>query len=177
MYYKYQYHKQHRLPDHDYTSGTYFVTICTKYRQHYFGYIENEKMVLSKIGMIVEECWKKIPQHFRQITLDEFIVMPNHVHGLLSIQKPPVGTCYSKYPQFNHYAQPITGSLSMIINTFKGAVTRQAHQKNIDFKWQSRFHDIIVNNEKMYWAIKQYIQDNPKHWQEKILSNNHEMVY
>ncbi len=75
-----------RLKNWDYSSaGNYFVTICTKNREHYFGNIRDCKMVLSEISKIANECWAKIPNHFQFVVLGEWIIMPNHVHGIISI--------------------------------------------------------------------------------------------
>jgi REP element-mobilizing transposase RayT len=77
-----------RLKNYDYSqNGCYFVTICTKDKQKYFGNIENEKMVLNEIGEIVEKFWLEIPKHFPSVVLDEFVIMPNHVHGIIIINK------------------------------------------------------------------------------------------
>ena len=84
-----------RLPWYDYSSeGAYFVTICTKHREHYFGEIHNGIMGLNAIGLIAHQFWQDIPNHFEYAFLDEFVVMPNHVHGIIFIDPPqptPVG--------------------------------------------------------------------------------------
>ena len=78
-----------RFKNWDYSSAAYyFVTICTKNREHYFGNIRDGKMVLSEIGKIADECWAKIPNHFQFVVLGKLIVMPNHVHGIISIVSP-----------------------------------------------------------------------------------------
>ena len=78
-----------RLSNWDYSSNaSYFITICTANREHYFGTIIDPKMQLSPIGQIACKCWKEIPNHFPHFYLDEFVVMPNHVHGIVMIEKP-----------------------------------------------------------------------------------------
>ena len=75
-----------RLKNWDYSSpGYYFITICTKNREFYFGDVKNNKMILSPMGKIAYDYWLKIPEHFPHVASDEFIVMPNHVHGILKI--------------------------------------------------------------------------------------------
>ena len=75
-----------RLKDWDYSSnGYYYVTICTKNREHYFGEIKDDAMMLSGTGMIAEKIWHEIPDHFPFVILDEFIIMPNHLHGIIQI--------------------------------------------------------------------------------------------
>ncbi len=77
-----------RLPDYDYSSeGAYFVTICTKNREGLFGEIRNGTVELSKIGQIVRDYWLEIPKHFGNVQLDEFVIMPNHLHGIINITK------------------------------------------------------------------------------------------
>lgn len=171
----YQYYKQHRLPGYPYTKPNfYFVTICTKYKSKDFGYIQNSRICLSEIDSIVHKAWLEIPQHFPQVTLDQFIVMPDHVHGLIQIKSvsQPVGTCYSMYPQnsriqLSQFSQPIAGSLSMIINSFKGAITRGAHAKgHWQFRWQSRFHDRIIRSHIQLMNVRHYILTNPSNWKQ-----------
>jgi putative transposase len=76
-----------RLKGWDYrTAAYYFITICTKNREHFFGHIENKQMVLTNLGKIAQQYWDKIPEHFPFVELINFVVMPNHVHGLLYLQ-------------------------------------------------------------------------------------------
>src|SRR5262245_38528195 len=78
-----------RLSNWDYSSnGAYFLTICTANRRKYFGEIINGEMQFSKIGEIANECWRQIPDHFPYFYLDEFVIMPNHIHGIVLIEKP-----------------------------------------------------------------------------------------
>ena len=85
---KYKEHKQYRLPGHDYSrDGYYFVTICTKDRKHFFGNVTGGEMYLSPIGWIAYECWLEIPQRFLGVYLDEFVVMPNHTHVIVIIDR------------------------------------------------------------------------------------------
>ncbi|MDH5681100.1 MAG: transposase, partial [Spirochaetota bacterium] len=83
-----QHRKSIRLKDYDYSqAGFYFVTICTKNRECVFGEVVGGEVVLSHQGQIVEECWKAIPEHYPSVRLDEFVIIPNHVHGILCIEK------------------------------------------------------------------------------------------
>lgn len=80
-----------RLQNWDYTwNASYFITICTKNREHYFGEIENNNMILSKQGMLANVIWYEIQHHANDIILDEFVVMPNHIHGILILNSKPV---------------------------------------------------------------------------------------
>jgi putative transposase len=79
--------------DTDYTTaGAYFITICTKNRQCLFGAIDNGQMRMNDAGMIAEQCWREIPAHFPHTALDEWVVMPNHVHGIVWIHGGDAGT-------------------------------------------------------------------------------------
>ena len=85
--------KLNRLKDYDYSqNGYYFVTICTKNREAWFGKIESDKMILNMFGEITKNFWVEIPKHFKNVSLDEFIVMPNHIHGIVII----VGNAYMR---------------------------------------------------------------------------------
>ena len=79
--------KPNRLQDYDYShAGYYLVTICTQDRVNYFGEIAKARMQLNDIGRIVTDCWQAIPEHFRDTALDDFVVMPNHIHGIVVIK-------------------------------------------------------------------------------------------
>jgi REP element-mobilizing transposase RayT len=95
-----------RLKYWDYSNvGCYFITICTRNRINYFGKIMNKKMILSDIGIIAEKYWREMPQHFHNIKLDQFVIMPNHVHGIIHITEyfHPIIVDYSdKYIDYNN---------------------------------------------------------------------------
>ena len=183
-----------RAPWWDYgNNGAYFVTICTNNRECYFGDVFDTEMRLSEIGSIAHSCWEQIPQHFPFVKLDSFIVMPNHVHGIIIIEKPdggdgtvPVETQNFASLQYSG-KQPKTGmetiignqsntgitknkfgpqskNLGSIIRGFKIGVTKKARQINENFKWQARFHDHIIRNDESYYKISEYIINNPKNW-------------
>jgi REP element-mobilizing transposase RayT len=158
-------HHRHstRLRGYDYTqNGGYFVTICTAQRECLFGQITSEgEFVQNPIGAIVEECWTAIPNHFPSVELDTFLVMPNHIHGILML----FGDA-SKNP-IVRFGKPAKGSLGMIIGSFKAAVSRKInalHTSESTFLWQRNYHDEIIRNEKMLNAIRIYIDNNPTNW-------------
>jgi len=174
-----------RLKDWDYSSSAWYcVTICTKDRLEYFGKIENGQMYLSEIGKIVKNCWQKIPKHFSNTDLDFFVIMPNHIHGIVIINNednsktkinPPVETCHgmslrSQLKNFNRnenvrkFGKPVKNSLSIIINHFKGSLTRECNLKNLPFKWQPSFYDSIIKSQKQLEDIRHYIYINPIKW-------------
>ncbi len=176
--YKNQYKiKSARKLGYDYTSdGWYFVTICTKNMEQFFGNITDGKMNLSEIGKIVENYWLEIPKHFPFVELDEFSIMPNHNHGILGINNfncrcngrdEAVPRLYDgKYPQMSKIS-PKPKSLSTIVGSFKSVSTKTIHQKfpETNFAWQPRFYDRIIRNEKELDKIRKYIFENVSKWE------------
>lgn len=158
-----------RLNGYDYGSnGIYFVTICTKEKIHYFGDIvephdcaaqsDTALLLPTAIGKIANEYWYSIPEHYPFVILDEFIVMPNHLHGIVILNKE----------EERIWAPNVFGTqsrnLGAIIRSFKSSVKRYANEHNIDFYWQSRFYDHIIQNETILFAVRNYIKANPSNW-------------
>jgi REP element-mobilizing transposase RayT len=147
-----------RLKSWDYsTPWWYYVTINTKNHFEYFGRIERGYVLLNELGLITKNCWENIPEHFPNIELDYFIIMPNHLHGIIIIN-PIVETP-------DRATLPQKTTLGQIINQFKGSVKRWANKNNYsNFSWQSRFYDHIIRNEKELYNIRKYIEQNPLKW-------------
>ncbi len=168
-----------RLRYWDYGSNAaYFVTLCTKHRAHYFGEIRNGKMYRTEIGEIAHRYWQEIPQHFPFVKLGEFIVMPNHVHGIIIIDKPEgqgvPKRIAIKQPQnddkpANRFG-PQSKNLASIVRGYKAAVKKYATMHNIEFAWQPLYYDHIIRNEMAYYRISQYIKNNPLKWKEDRFS-------
>jgi putative transposase len=117
--------KATRLQGYDYAqAGGYFVTIVSHNRAQIFGEITGELATLSAIGEILRACWCEIPQHFPNVSLDEFVIMPNHLHGIIFIHESAVvgATHASPLPR-----GPTPGSLAAIIGSFKSSVSRYVH--------------------------------------------------
>jgi len=162
-----------RLRHYNYgQNGYYFVTICTKNGYDVFGKKFNDEIKYNNLGNMVIEQWYKIKKRFLFVELDEFIVMPDHVHGIIIINKKnvntdAVGTCRGMClhgHQPNKFGKPQNDSLPMIINHFKGAVTKWTNQNNIPFKWQPRYYEHIIQNERALNNIRRYIRNNPRMW-------------
>jgi len=162
--------KPNRLKNFDYSSvGYYYITICTKNKQHYFGEILDNKMILNEYGKIINKYWKSIPNHYQNVLLDEFIIMPNHIHGIVVIirlnnnNQSTVGTGHCPVPtinmQNNHY-----GLLSKIINGFKNVSTKTIRKQTNSFQWQRSFYEHIIRNEESLNKIRQYVRENPINW-------------
>ena len=147
----------------DYTRpGFYFVTICTKQKEEILGKIVGENMETNDYGRIVLECWLDLPNHYRCCRLNEFMVMPNHVHGIVEIiPVPNVGEGLRPSRSFPHPA-----SLSEIIRAFKAFSARTINRKYPSglFQWQRSFHDRVIRDKGELTAIARYIIDNPRHW-------------
>jgi REP element-mobilizing transposase RayT len=179
-----------RLQSWDYrTPAWYFITICTHQRYHHFGEIRKGIMGLSAIGSVAAQNWLAIPDHYDHVALDAWIIMPNHVHGLIGIMdwptsnpsplETPVETSHGMSPQRGiskgkkrKFGQPVAGSISTIINQYKGSVTRMVRrQGHDDFAWQTLFYDHIVRNKKAFHRIRKYILNNPLKWNQDQLYN------
>ena len=163
--------KSNRRPFWDYSRfGWYFITVCTQHKEHYFGEIVDGEIQLNEMGKIVNDELLKTTQIRKNVQLDEFIVMPNHVHVIIIITHkynadPNVETrCSVSLPKGGEFSKPISGSLSMTINYFKGSVKRIANQNNISFQWQSNYYDHIIRNDDDLKRIQQYIDENPQNW-------------
>ena len=141
--------KPMRLEHHDYTTpGAYFVTACTIGRRCLFGEVVEGAMLPNDFGREVEAAWKDLPRYIGKLALDQFVVMPNHVHGILVLDDgaPP---------------------LSEVMRAFK---TFSAHRVNLQrgsqgaSLWQRGFYDHVVRNEADLARIREYIENNPAQW-------------
>jgi putative transposase len=193
-----------RLVHWDYGwNAAYFVTIRTQDGVCYFGdiVVENAidcepQMQLSKIGQVADDCWIQIPHHFPFVKLGNHIVMPNHLHGIVIIDKPKDGrdgnagigrdaiNRVSTIPATTDAKSQttpggVTGinnpmlhdNLSKIIRWYKGRTTFESRKIFLRFAWQSRFHDHIIRDEKSFHAISQYIINNPLKWRKNRFSS------
>ena len=149
--------KQNRLSDFDYSlPGAYFITICTKDRRTLFWKDSHapitapQDVALSSWGCIVASAIQQIPKHYPAISVDRYVVMPNHVHLLLQIHTDPEGRIIPTPP------------VSIVIQQLKGYCTKQIGSSI----WQKLFHDHVIRNEKDYAKIWEYIENNPCKWSE-----------
>ncbi len=152
--------------------GWYFITICTRDRTHYLGEITNGRMRLSPMGRIVRRCWYDIPRHFPHASLDAFVVMPNHIHGIIVINEPdPVETQNFASLQNAGHADitgnifgPQSRNLPSMIRGFKIGTTKWAKLNGIQSLWQPRYHDRIIRDADELERIRWYIRNNPRMW-------------
>jgi putative transposase len=168
--------RSRRLYGYDYSlAGAYFITICTKYKQPFFGRIESGILEKTTAAIITQTIWEQIPVQFPFVELDEFVVMPDHIHGIIIIHETqdPVGTrliaCLQDPNQkpggFAGNQNPMFHqNLSRIVRWFKGRCTFEIRKSDSTFEWQSNYHEHIIRNTDAYERICQYIRDNPKNW-------------
>ena len=165
--------KSNRLKGFDYSfAGYYFVTICVHHRMNLFGTIVGGRMVLNEWGQIAHNCWHEIPKIFLNVTLDTFVVMPNHVHGIIQIRRGLIHqTQTNDEGMINHapteswrLMQKHDISLGKIIRHFKAKTTKLIHNQNYTFVWQRNYYDRIIRDERELNHIRQYIINNPIQW-------------
>ena len=176
-----------RLKNYDYSSnGAYFITICTKDREYFFGEIKNGMIDLSKIGKIAKQFWQEIETIHNFIILDEWIIMPNHLHGIIFVQNnviplagrdTPVACLYKNDKNDKNdnnqrkFGQLQKQSIASVINHYKGITQKWANKnKYSQFSWQKNYYEHIIRNEYELNSIREYIFYNPMNW--KIDRNN-----
>ncbi|MCF6207035.1 MAG: hypothetical protein L3J47_09125 [Sulfurovum sp.] len=176
--YKYN-RKSLRLKHYDYSrEGYYFITVTTQNREHLFGEIVDGKMVLNVAGKMVNELWYDIPNDFNHVVLYDFVIMPNHIHGIIEITKydKPVGADMESKQRADMESAP---TLSTILQSFKRHTTLRyiqmvknntlpPFQKRI---WQRNFYEHVIRDETDYARIAEYIQNNPLTWENDTLNN------
>ena len=176
-----------RLQHWDYGSpGLYFITVCTKNRKHYFGEISNDEMILNDLGFFVQSEWIKSPEIRPDMNLElgEFVVMPNHFHGIMIIGDNAfnrvdgdrdamhrVSTTANAQPTPANKFGPQSKNLGSIMRGFKSSVTTYSKKLNVAFGWQERFHDHIIRSQDEFVRISNYILNNPNNWEEDKFFN------
>ena len=167
-----------RLKNRDYAlPGPYFVTICAHERHCVFGCIADGSLVPSALGHLVRECWVVIPEHFPRATLYEFVIMPNHLHGVIALAShlhglialaPLVGAQHRCALPGGTTANGVApGSLGAIIRSFKAIVARRAH-KELGWTgsiWQRNYFERVLRDGKEFSDVSTYIAENPKRWE------------
>ncbi|MCL4459777.1 MAG: transposase [Chloroflexi bacterium] len=176
-----------RLNNYDYSqAGVYFVTICTYNRECLFGEIANSQMELSPIGAIAYQCWCEIPKHFNPVQLDEFIVMPNHIHGIIVITEnrrgevtspsgmdgvtnEGTGTVPLRKPMGGTGTVPLRKpTLGQIVAYYKYQTTKMINRLGNtpgNPVWQRNYYEHVVRNEDDLGKIREYIVNNPLKWE------------
>jgi REP element-mobilizing transposase RayT len=184
-----------RLKGFDYTrAGAYFVTIVTHDRLSLFGEVVGGDMRFSPFGVVARQQWECLPHRFLHIGLDEFVVMPNHVHGIIMIYDddgmgtadlpdtrrgtaggftPPIVRTNRRAPTtdpgtLEQFGKPVPGSIPTIIRSYKSAVAYRLnlirHTPGADV-WQRNYYERIIRDEAEYHRIARYIIENPAQWE------------
>jgi len=177
-----------RLQNWDYGwTGSNFITICTLDKKCYFGDVVNGKMKLSECGILADVLWYEIKNHSYNIEMGKFVVMPNHIHGILILnnnenfagsntnlivvetrhalslrQKPSYKT--EQTIGQKRFQNQGNNTISSIVGSYKSAVTKHTHRLGFEFEWQPRFYDHIIRNKKSFKTISSYIINNPLKW-------------
>ncbi|MGB0862433.1 MAG: transposase [Saprospiraceae bacterium] len=155
--------------------GAYFITICTANQEHFFGKIENKKMILSPAGALADIFWHEIPKHAIGVTLDAFVVMPNHIHGIIILKneteplpvKPRAGEPdIMRSPDELRFQRPGVNSISTMVGGYKSVVTKHINRLELQegWGWQGRFYDKVIRSEQMFNRIQNYILTNIENW-------------
>ncbi|MCP4649961.1 MAG: transposase [PVC group bacterium] len=158
-----------RLNGYDYSQPNYYyITTCTENHKDWFGVINNNQMILNSFGLICREHLQKLPDHYKNIEIDKFIIMPNHVHAIITINYQGNGQALGlSLHNDNNIDIAKNEPLSKTIRDFKSFSSREIN-KTINngnkFKWQRSFHDHIIRNETSLNKIREYIATNPATW-------------
>ena len=165
-----------RLKGYDYSqAGLYFITICCQDRVCRLGKIENGVMICNELGEIAYREWMKTAELRPQIELDAFMVMPNHIHGILKINEMDMDTLHSpnnmgdnmgdNTGECNSPLRSPSNTIGAIIRGYKSSVTKQFGLMGFDEKlWQRNYYEHIIRDEQSYQIISEYIINNPKKW-------------
>lgn len=168
-----------RLPGFDYASeNSYFLTLVTDHRKNLFGEIHNDELKITSLGEIARVNWQAIPEHFPNAELDEFVIMPNHLHGIINLfedhRRGSISHCKGSIyrapttnedPPIEAYGKPVPGSIPTIIRTYKASVTRNAREMLGIFPvWQRNYYEHVIGFDAEYDEIVEYIHCNPLNW-------------
>jgi len=162
-----KYHRHSlRIKNYNYSlPGAYFITICTYRKENILGYIIDGKIKLNVLGKITVREWLRTFQIRKNIQLDEYVIMPNHFHGIIVLTDNSRGVL--QYAPTNKFCSP-SQTIGSIIRGFKSAVTRQIKRLGYPFFysiWQRNYYEHIIRNENELNRIREYIQNNPPRWQ------------
>jgi REP element-mobilizing transposase RayT len=186
--------KSIRLKGYDYSQdGFYFITLNCWNRNHYFGEIQNGVMFLNDLGKIAHEEWKNTPKIRPYVILHEFVIMPDHLHGIIELRGIQLNSREGRMPlksregrmlfaptiELIDSSKNITSSntnfkspshtIGAIIRGYKSAVTKQSKSHIKEFPlWQRDYHERIIRNKTAFCTISRYIRNNPQNWEVNI---------
>ena len=155
-----------RIKHFDYsTPGAYFVTICTYKKRCLLSKVVENNIIQTEIGNIVEFQWKRTADIRKEISLDAYIIMPNHLHGIIFISKE--GT--ARRAPTEEFGKPVSGSIPTIVRSFKSAATKAVNSiRNSSGEpfWQRNYYEHVIRNEHEFNQKRDYIISNPSRWNE-----------
>lgn len=171
-----------RLPGYDYRQrGAYFITVCAHTRSGIdpFSRIIGGVPELTAMGRVAEECWIEIPEHFPFVALDAFVIMPDHIHGIVVITdaavnpatRPTHASPVPWPPSTSHPRGPAPGSLAAIVGSFKAAASRRInHRRGTPGApvWQRNYYERIIRDDRALREIRRYIIRNPATWDARV---------
>ena len=159
-----------RLRDYDYsTPGAYFITACTHNRLPLFGRVVNDKMAANRLGAVVEDCWRRLPDHYENVVLDAFVLMPNHVHGVIIIGDGTTDVGAGLQPVLPAAVGSRRHGVPEIVRAFKTFSARKINEMRGStgtLVWQRGFYDHVIRGERELDRVRTYIMDNPRRWAE-----------
>lgn len=165
-----------RLTEYDYSQvGAYFLTVCTHQNQCVLGDIVDQKMRLNDIGQQVLTCWRAIPGYWPNVELDEFVIMPNHLHGIIVITESALENPDTTHIGVNHYSPSnqhspkrpagTSKTVGSILRGFKTGVTKWMRMQNTSGSvWQRNYYEHIIRDESELFRIRKYVVENPASW-------------
>jgi putative transposase len=154
-----------RLKDYDYAQpGGYFVTIVTQSRKCLFGEIVEAEMRLSDAGRIIQTAWNDLPNHYANFEVDTFVVMPNHIHGIINLVDLPVGAGFKPAPT-NAGTRHSLSEMVRAFKTFSARRINNSRNTSGTSVWQRNYFEHVIRSEESLHRIRQYIIDNPAQWE------------
>lgn len=167
-----QYHRKSiRLEGYDYTqAGAYFITIVTANRVVRFGSILDGEMQMNLVGQMVLREWQRLPGRFSGLEVDLFVIMPNHIHGILRIKSRDLSRdLENSLPIHNTGLAPhvVAGSVGAVVRAFKSSTTLHYHRMrgtDPDPLWQRNYYEHILRNDQEWDRVRRYILNNPFEW-------------
>lgn len=173
-----------RLPNYDYTQiGAYYITIVTHNREMVFGEVVDGEMKLSNLGQIAQREWERLPKRFKHIELGAFVIMPDHVHGIIIIrygggtadysgqgnpQDPRRAPTTGETVTVEQFGKSVSGSIPTIVRSYKSAVALRINYARPDDStpvWQRNYYEHVIRNERDMQTKWDYIESNPTNWE------------
>lgn len=152
-----------RLAGYDYTRPSdYYVTICTYQRESYLSTIEDRRSVLLPFGILVKKCWDALPRHYDNLALGEFVIMPNHIHGIITLTETK-----------EILPRPHLSEVVRWFKSFSGRHINRLRKMHGGRVWQRGYYDHILQDDEERFYIRHYIVENPLKWEMDRLHPNH----